>query len=216
MTPGSYELGRSTSRLLRDVAPILLVPLGSTEQHGPHLPLDTDTRIATAVAAALTTGLQPDALLAPTDRLLKVSRGQSVLKKLDEHPYILASWPVTKGARRVARILIVSRIDSYYLSHKLGMALEPSSVMALLAGEVSRVADRIVATSAPDRVPLGTRLTEFNRLVHLLFYSAAYLIYQLVIQITDAFQRLFADGDRVSSFPVLFFFLCHIIIRIPS
>lgn len=31
-------------------APVLLVPLGSTEQHGPHLPLDTDTRIATALA----------------------------------------------------------------------------------------------------------------------------------------------------------------------
>lgn len=29
---------------------VLLVPLGSTEQHGPHLPLDTDTRIAVAVA----------------------------------------------------------------------------------------------------------------------------------------------------------------------
>jgi creatinine amidohydrolase len=28
----------------------LLIPLGSTEQHGPHLPLDTDTRIALAVA----------------------------------------------------------------------------------------------------------------------------------------------------------------------
>lgn len=30
--------------------PLLLVPLGSTEQHGPHLPLDTDTLVATAVA----------------------------------------------------------------------------------------------------------------------------------------------------------------------
>ncbi|MHA6624247.1 mycofactocin biosynthesis peptidyl-dipeptidase MftE [Pseudonocardia sichuanensis] len=28
----------------------LLVPLGAFEQHGPHLPLDTDTRIAAAVA----------------------------------------------------------------------------------------------------------------------------------------------------------------------
>ena len=28
----------------------LVVPLGSLEQHGPHLPLDTDTRIAVAVA----------------------------------------------------------------------------------------------------------------------------------------------------------------------
>jgi mycofactocin system creatininase family protein len=29
---------------------ILLIPLGSTEQHGPHLPVTTDTDIATAIA----------------------------------------------------------------------------------------------------------------------------------------------------------------------
>lgn len=29
----------------------LLVPVGSVEQHGPHLPLDTDARVAAAVAA---------------------------------------------------------------------------------------------------------------------------------------------------------------------
>jgi len=33
-----------------DAASHLLVPLGSTEQHGPHLPLDTDARIAEAIA----------------------------------------------------------------------------------------------------------------------------------------------------------------------
>ena len=32
--------------------PIVLVPLGSTEQHGPHLPFATDTLIADAVARA--------------------------------------------------------------------------------------------------------------------------------------------------------------------
>ena len=35
-----------------DASKHLLIPLGSTEQHGPHLPLDTDTRIAVAVAHA--------------------------------------------------------------------------------------------------------------------------------------------------------------------
>jgi mycofactocin precursor peptide peptidase len=29
---------------------LLVVPLGSLEQHGPHLPMDTDTRIACAIA----------------------------------------------------------------------------------------------------------------------------------------------------------------------
>jgi creatinine amidohydrolase len=32
---------------------VLAVPVGSLEQHGPHLPLDTDTRIATALASGL-------------------------------------------------------------------------------------------------------------------------------------------------------------------
>ncbi len=44
------ELGNSTSRQLHGTSPALIIPVGSTEQHGPHLPLDTDTRIAVAVA----------------------------------------------------------------------------------------------------------------------------------------------------------------------
>lgn len=35
------------------VRPVVLVPVGSLEQHGPHLPLDTDTRIADQVARAV-------------------------------------------------------------------------------------------------------------------------------------------------------------------
>jgi len=35
------------------MSPALIIPVGSTEQHGPHLPLDTDTRIADAVARAI-------------------------------------------------------------------------------------------------------------------------------------------------------------------
>jgi mycofactocin precursor peptide peptidase len=44
------ELGNSTTRQLHGTSPALIIPVGSTEQHGPHLPLDTDTRIASAVA----------------------------------------------------------------------------------------------------------------------------------------------------------------------
>jgi len=43
---------------------LLVVPVGSLEQHGPHLPLDTDTRIAVAVAARVCAG-RPETGLAP-------------------------------------------------------------------------------------------------------------------------------------------------------
>lgn len=45
-------------------AATLLVPLGSTEQHGPHLPLSTDTLVAVAVAEALA-DRRDDVVLAP-------------------------------------------------------------------------------------------------------------------------------------------------------
>jgi mycofactocin precursor peptide peptidase len=51
------------------MSPSIMVPLGSTEQHGPHLPLDTDTRIATAVtrgaAARLRASLEHEWVVAP-------------------------------------------------------------------------------------------------------------------------------------------------------
>lgn len=47
--------------------PLLVVPVGSCEQHGPHLPLDTDTRIAVALAESLAHSYdEDDLLIAPT------------------------------------------------------------------------------------------------------------------------------------------------------
>lgn len=46
------ELGNSASRRLHNVLSMLVIPVGSTEQHGPHSLLDTDTRIASAIARA--------------------------------------------------------------------------------------------------------------------------------------------------------------------
>jgi mycofactocin precursor peptide peptidase len=44
--------------------PIVCVPVGSCEQHGPHLPLGTDTIIAVALADELA-ARRPDVLVAP-------------------------------------------------------------------------------------------------------------------------------------------------------
>src|SRR5690606_28300186 len=43
---------------------VLAVPLGSTEQHGPHLPLATDTLVAVALVEALALG-RTDVVAAP-------------------------------------------------------------------------------------------------------------------------------------------------------
>jgi creatinine amidohydrolase len=45
---------------------VVVVPTGSLEQHGPHLPLFTDSLIVTAVAEAVESRLQQQVLLAPT------------------------------------------------------------------------------------------------------------------------------------------------------
>lgn len=46
-------LGALTSPALVGSTSTVAVPVGSLEQHGPHLPLDTDTRIARALAQEL-------------------------------------------------------------------------------------------------------------------------------------------------------------------
>jgi mycofactocin system creatininase family protein len=51
------KVGRSIDGVL---TPVLLIPVGSTEQHGPHLPLSTDTLIAEEIsgrAVHMTDGL---------------------------------------------------------------------------------------------------------------------------------------------------------------
>lgn len=46
-------------------AAVLVVPLGATEQHGPHLPLTTDTEIAVALAQRLARAEQGVAIAPP-------------------------------------------------------------------------------------------------------------------------------------------------------
>lgn len=60
------NLGRLRSPELaeRSARTVLAVPLGATEQHGPHLPLDTDTTIAVELCHRLATRM-PNILVAP-------------------------------------------------------------------------------------------------------------------------------------------------------
>ncbi|MEU1275527.1 mycofactocin biosynthesis peptidyl-dipeptidase MftE [Streptomyces sp. NPDC005799] len=77
--------------------PLVLVPVGATEQHGPHLPLHTDSVIATAVARSVAAELS--AVLAPT-----IAYGAS-----GEH----AGFPGTVSIGRDAlRVVLVETVRS--------------------------------------------------------------------------------------------------------
>lgn len=62
--PAAVNLGRMRSPDLAGRRLLLAVPLGSTEQHGPHLPLDTDTAIAAELCRRLTERF-PDIVVGP-------------------------------------------------------------------------------------------------------------------------------------------------------
>ena len=49
-----------------DKGKVVLLPLGSCEQHGPHMPLLTDTLLVTALAEAAEERMRDDVLLLPT------------------------------------------------------------------------------------------------------------------------------------------------------
>jgi mycofactocin system creatininase family protein len=57
----AWQVGSRLAETVSDevAGDLLVVPLGATEQHGPHLPLGTDTMIAVALASGL------DAVIAP-------------------------------------------------------------------------------------------------------------------------------------------------------
>jgi mycofactocin precursor peptide peptidase len=58
------ELAHLASPALERTGLVLLVPVGATEQHGPHLPLGTDTALAIALATAVAERRE-DVLVAP-------------------------------------------------------------------------------------------------------------------------------------------------------
>jgi mycofactocin system creatininase family protein len=52
MATAGHALAEAAWTELTD-RPLVLVPIGSTEQHGPHLPMETDTLVASSVATRL-------------------------------------------------------------------------------------------------------------------------------------------------------------------
>lgn len=139
--------------------PIVLVPVGSTEQHGPHLPFNTDAVIATAVADALALRVQGQVVVAPA-----VSYGSS-----GEHQSFAGT--VSIGSE-VLRLLIVELVRS--LSTWAGRIVlvnaHGGNVSALSEAVIQLNAERHNAAWLPCLVPgadLHAGRTETSLMLHL-------------------------------------------------
>lgn len=103
VTTSARSLGNAVTTDVPPRGAVVLVPLGSTEQHGPHLPLDTDTKIAVAVAEAACAG-RADLWVAPA-----LSYGSS-----GEHAGFRGTLSIGTEVLRAALIeLVRSAADSF-------------------------------------------------------------------------------------------------------
>jgi len=105
----------------RDV--VVLIPTGSCEQHGPHLPLFTDTILATAASRAVERRIPEKVLLTPTLWLGASGHHVAMAGTLS------ASFPAYIGAlQSVVESLIPHGFHKFYVVNGHGGNTDPNGV----------------------------------------------------------------------------------------
>ncbi|MFF4851202.1 mycofactocin biosynthesis peptidyl-dipeptidase MftE [Streptomyces sp. NPDC001194] len=111
---------------------VLVVPLGSTEQHGPHLPFTVDTEIAAALAGALERRRR-GVVLAPA-----VPYGSS-----GEHAGFPGTLSIGRAALELLLVELVRSADAFdgvvLISGHGGNAVPLRAAVSLLRGEGRKV-----------------------------------------------------------------------------
>lgn len=131
--PRSYrltELAWTDARELADAGALLAIPLGSTEQHGPHLPLSTDTDLAVALCEQLAQA-RSDVVVAPP-----VCYGSS-----GEHAGFAGTLSIGQDAIELL-VTELGRSACETFAHVLFVSAHGGN-----AGPVSRAMDRLRAES---------------------------------------------------------------------
>ena len=139
--------------------PMVLVPVGSIEQHGPHLPLDTDTAIATAVAQGVAEVLAGDVLVAPA-----VSYGSS-----GEHQSFAGTSSIGSEALQTFVIELV-RSMSTWAGRIVLVNAHGGNISALAKATFQLIAEQHDVAWVPcatEEVDLHAGLTETSLMLHI-------------------------------------------------
>jgi len=142
-------------------APLVLVPVGSLEQHGPHLPLDTDTVIATAVAR--TAADQIGAWVAPA-----LAYGSS-----GEHQHFAGTTSIGTDALRTMLVELVRSMRTW-ADRVLLVNGHGGNIEALTAAVTQLVAEGHTVDWVPcatEGVDLHAGRTETSLMLHLAPWS---------------------------------------------
>jgi mycofactocin system creatininase family protein len=143
-----------------DQRAVVLVPVGSTEQHGPHLPLDTDTVIAQAVCRRVVQLLEdPELLIASA-----LAFGSS-----GEHQHFPGTVSIGTETLRLVAIELVRSLRTWarrvvFVNGHGGNVAALAAAVDQLRGEGHDVAWLPCAT---EDVDLHAGFTETSLLLHL-------------------------------------------------
>ncbi|TVR83232.1 MAG: mycofactocin biosynthesis peptidyl-dipeptidase MftE [Rhodospirillales bacterium] len=140
-------------------ATTLILPLGATEQHGPHLPLGTDTYRAEALAERLAS-IMPNALVAPTLPVGCSDEHQGFAGLLGLERETLAGVIVDCARRAtkwgVQQLVVVSAHGGNADALELAagrLERELPHLRVALLGAGTALSDAILAVAAADGIP---------------------------------------------------------------
>lgn len=140
-------------------ATTVILPLGATEQHGPHLPLGTDTFRALALAMGLSADL-PDILVAPALPIGCSDEHQGFAGLLGLGHQTLADVVVDCGHRiagwGVRRLVLLSAHGGNGAALELAatrLAEDVPELSVVVLGSSTSVPEGILALAALDGVP---------------------------------------------------------------